>query len=207
MTVRPIVQLGDPVLRQTAKKVHRIDGAVRRLIDDMIDSLREAQGSGLAAPQIGVPLRLIITNLEELRVLINPEIISLSEETEIAEEACLSIAGYAGPVERSVRCEVRALNERGKKVKVKGEHWLARCLLHEVDHLNGVLYIDHIEDKSTIHAVSQTFEVEPDHDGDEPGAREQAPAAGPGSITGYAPAASSSRRSKTATRTESTRST
>jgi peptide deformylase len=165
--IRPIVQLGDPVLRHTAKKVHRVDDGVKRLIDDMIDSLHEASGIGLAAPQIGVPLRVIITNLDdELRVFVNPEVVSRSEETLVADEACLSIRGYAGPVERSMRCEVRALNERGKKVKMKADEWFARCLQHEVDHLNGVLYIDRVEDKNEIHRVEENYEVEPDDGGE-----------------------------------------
>ena len=163
MAVKPIVQVGDPVLRQPARKVHRIDDGVKRLIEDMIDSLHDVHGIGLAAPQIGVPLRVVITDLEDdLRVLVNPEIVSMSEEKETAEEACLSIVGYAGPVERSLRAEVRALNENGKKVKIKAEDWFARCLQHEVDHLNGILYIDRIEDKSLIHRVDETYEVEPD---------------------------------------------
>jgi len=163
--IRPIVQLGDPVLRQTAKKVHRVDEPVKRLIEDMIDSLRAATGIGLAAPQMGVPLRVIITNLDdELRVIVNPEIVSMSDETETADEGCLSIKGYAGPVERALRCEVRGVNERGKKIKIRSEDWLARCLQHEVDHLNGVLYIDLVEDKSLIRRVDENYEVEPEAD-------------------------------------------
>ena len=163
--IRPIVQLGDPVLRQPARRIHRVDDSVKRLIQDMIDSLHNARGIGLAAPQLGVPLRVIITNLDdELRVIVNPEVVWLSEETEIADEACLSIRGYTGPVERALRCEVRGLNDRGKKVKIKAEEWFARCLQHEVDHLNGILYIDLVEDKSLIHRVDEDFEVEPDDD-------------------------------------------
>lgn len=159
--IRPIVQLGDPVLRQTAKRVHHLDGSVHRLIDDMIESMHDASGVGLAAPQIGVPLRVIVTNVdEELKVLINPEILSTSSETDISEEGCLSIKGYSGPVERALSCEVRAMNEKGKKTKVRAEGWLSRCLQHEIDHLNGILYIDRVKDKSTIHRVDEDFEVE-----------------------------------------------
>lgn len=161
--IKPIVQLGDPVLRQQAKKVHKVDESVKRLIDDMIDSLHEANGIGLAAPQIGVPLRVIITNFEdELRVLVNPEILSMSQETEVADEACLSILGYAGPVERSVSVQVRALNKNGKRVKINAQEWFARCLQHEIDHLNGVLYIDRVEDKTLIHRTDENYEVEPE---------------------------------------------
>ena len=149
------------MLKQPAKRVHRVDESIKHLIEDMIDSLDEAHGIGLAAPQICVPLRVIITNLDDdLHVLVNPEITSMSEETDIAEEGCLSIRGYAGPVERALRCEVRGLNERGKRVKIRAEDWFARCLQHEVDHVNGVLYIDRVEDKTTIHRVDEDFEVE-----------------------------------------------
>lgn len=168
--IKPIVQLGDPVLRQQARKVHRVDDSVKRLIDDMIDSLSEVRGIGLAAPQVGVPLRVVITNLDdELRVLVNPEIVSMSDETEVADEACLSILGYAGPVERSLTIQVRALNEKGKKVKIKAEEWFARCLQHEVDHLNGVLYIDRVEDKALIHRLEENDEVEPEDEVEDSG--------------------------------------
>lgn len=162
MAAKPIVQLGDPILRQTAKRTHRIDAPIKQLIQDMIDSLREASGIGLAAPQIGVPLRVIVTNLDDaLRIIVNPEVISLSEETEVADEGCLSLKGYAAPVERSLTCEVRGLNEKGKKIKIKAEEWHARCLQHEIDHLNGILYIDRVKDKSLIHRVDESYEVEP----------------------------------------------
>lgn len=170
MAVRQIVQLGDPVLRGTAKRVHRFDDALRHLVDDMIDTLHEAGGVGLAAPQIAVPLRVIITNLDEKQhIVVNPEIVYLSEDTETADEACLSIVGYAGPVERSLRVEVRGFNEKGKKVKIRADEWFARVLQHEVDHLNGILYIDHIKDKSLIHASDENYEVESQEDIDAAG--------------------------------------
>lgn len=170
--IREIVQIGDPVLKQTAKRVHRIDDSVKRLIADMIDSMHDVSGIGLAAPQIGVPLRVIVTNVEDdLRILVNPEISWMSEETDVAEEGCLSIRGYAGPVERAMQVHVRALNDRGKKVKIKTDEWFARCLQHEIDHLNGILYIDRVEDKNAIHRVDTDFEVEPGDESadDEPG--------------------------------------
>jgi peptide deformylase len=160
VAVRTIVQLGDPVLRQVAKRVHRIDESIQRLIDDMIDTVRAANGAGLAAPQIGVPLRIIITNIDDrISVVINPEIVSMSEETAVMEEGCLSIPGYVGPVERAVRCEVRGLGRGGKPIKIRAEDYLARCLQHEVDHINGILYIDRIADKSLIRRVTETTEA------------------------------------------------
>jgi peptide deformylase len=167
VAVRPIVQIGDPVLKQVARKVHRIDDGVKRLIEDMVDSLHEVGGIGLAAPQIGVPLRVVITDLDdEFRIIVNPEIVWIAKETETADEACLSIIGYTGPVERSLAVDVRALDERGKKIRIKAQDWFARCLQHEVDHLNGILYTDHIEDKSLIRRVTESHEVEPE--GEEP---------------------------------------
>jgi peptide deformylase len=155
------VQLGDPVLRGTARRVHRFDEGLQHLVADMIETLGNANGAGLAAPQIGVPLRVIITNYDQkLHVLVNPEIVYVSDETETADEACLSIVGYAGPVERSLKVQVRGFNEKGKKVKIKADDWFARVLQHEVDHLNGILYIDHVADKSLIHRTDESYEVE-----------------------------------------------
>jgi peptide deformylase len=166
MAVKPIVQLGDPVLRGTAKRVHRFDDALQHLVDDMIDTLHDANGAGLAAPQIAVPLRVIITNLDQkLHVIVNPEIVFLSDETETHDEACLSIVGYAGPVERSLETQVRGFNAKGKRIKIKAEDWFARVLQHEIDHLNGILYIDRIEDKSLIHRSDETYEVEDEEEG------------------------------------------
>lgn len=165
MSVRPVVQLGDPVLRQKAKKVHHVDPNVDRLIDDLIDTVLDVPGSGLAAPQIGVPLRVIVTNYEDtLNILINPEIVWASEETEVHEEACLSIRGFMGPVERALRVEVRGLNRKGKKTKLRAKDWLARILQHEIDHLNGILYIDRVEDKSLIRPADEDLEVEDEDD-------------------------------------------
>lgn len=163
MAARPILQLGHPVLRQVSKRVHRIDDSVQRLIDDMIDSMHTANGAGLAAPQVGIPLRVMITlSDDELQVFINPEIVSLSEESEIGDEGCLSIVGLAGPVERALRCDVRALDRHGKKQRVRAEGWFARVIQHEVDHLDGILYVDRVTDKSAIHRVD-----EDDRDNDE----------------------------------------
>ncbi|HZT97477.1 MAG TPA: peptide deformylase [Chloroflexota bacterium] len=161
MPVRPIRQLGDPVLRQVAKKVRHVDANIDRLVVDMIDTVLDAPGSGLAAPQIGVPLRVLVTHYEdEIDVWINPELAWRSEETEVHEEGCLSIKGYAGPVERSLGVEVRGLNRKGKKARIRAEDWLARILQHEIDHLNGILYIDHIADKRMIHPADEDVEVE-----------------------------------------------
>ncbi|HEX6509266.1 MAG TPA: peptide deformylase [Chloroflexota bacterium] len=161
MALRRIVQLGEPILRQKAKKVHRIDPSIKQLIDDMVETMIAAPGVGLAAPQVNVPLRIIVTNVDDrLRVLINPEVVEASDETEEGFEGCLSMPGWIGPVDRATGVTVRGLNKSGKSVKVKAEAWEARCLQHEIDHLNGVMFIDRIEDKSRLERVESQEEEE-----------------------------------------------
>jgi len=153
VAVRPIRTLGDPVLRQKAKRVPAIDGSIRRLIDDMIDSMRAASGVGLAAPQVGVSLRVIVIGLadEEPFALINPEIVKRSGERKV-EEGCLSVPGYRTEnLTRSVTVVAKGLDPSGRKVRVKGQDdLLAQALEHEIDHVNGVLYIEHLESKGDL---------------------------------------------------------
>ena len=153
MAVHPIRTLGDPVLRQKAKRVPAIDGSIRRLIQDMIDSMRAANGVGLAAPQIGVSLRLIVIGLpeEEPLALINPEIVKRSGERKV-EEGCLSVPGYRTEnLTRSVTVVAKGLDPSGRQVRVKGQNdLLAQALEHEIDHVNGVLYIEHLGSKADL---------------------------------------------------------
>lgn len=152
MAVRPIVVLGNPILRQKAKRVSRVDEFIRSLLDDMLETMHAANGVGLAAPQVGVPLRVIVVEYEDTRLqLVNPEIIKVSEETDVAEEGCLSIPHYYGPVRRHSAVVVKGLNRNGKEVRVKADGWVARVLQHEIDHLDGVLFIDKLEDPSALH--------------------------------------------------------
>jgi peptide deformylase len=165
LSVREIVTLGDPrepVLHQKSKKIRRVDSYSRQLIEDLIDTLHSAQGAGLAAPQIGVPLRAIITLVEEkLNVVLNPEIVKRSEEESEAEEGCLSIPGWWGPVRRKERVTVRGLSRTGKPMKIKAEGWEARVFQHEIDHLDGILFIDRMDDRSKLHrAETQQEEQE-----------------------------------------------
>jgi peptide deformylase len=150
VAVHPIRTLGDPVLQQKAKRVPAIDGSINRLIQDMIDSMRAASGVGLAAPQIGVSLRLIVIGLpdEEPFALINPEIVKRSGERKV-EEGCLSVPGYRTEnLTRSVTVVAKGLDPSGRRVRVKAENdLLAQALEHEIDHVNGVLYIEHLENK------------------------------------------------------------
>ncbi len=144
MAVRKIVLLGDPVLRQKAKRVTRFDASIQQLIDDMIDTMRDAPGTGLAAPQVGVPLRIAVIEVdEEITVVCNPEIVLMEGEYE-PEEGCLSIPGYVANVKRALKVVVRAKNRRGKDIKVKADGLLAHALQHEIDHLDGILFIDRL---------------------------------------------------------------
>ena len=147
--------LPDPVLRQKAKKVTSMDKSVQRLIDDMIETMHVASGVGLAAPQVGASLRICVIEMpgEEVITLINPEIIGRKGERFI-EEACLSVPGYQGEIKRSVSVKVKALDRQGKEIRLKGDELLAQALEHEIDHLNGVLYIDHVESPDKLWKLS-----------------------------------------------------
>jgi len=138
--------LPDPVLRQKAKRVATIDGSIQKLIDDMIETMRVVHGVGLAAPQIGMSLRIAVIEIPEKEVitLINPEIIKRQGER-VVEEACLSVPDYYGEIKRSEVVKVKAQDRQGKEFRLKGEELLAQALEHETDHLNGILYVDHIE--------------------------------------------------------------
>ncbi|MDP6495364.1 MAG: peptide deformylase, partial [Dehalococcoidia bacterium] len=136
--------LPDPVLRQKARKVSKIDDSLRKLIDDMIDTMRDANGVGLAANQVGILQCIVVIEIpeeEQVRVLINPEI-TRREGERVVEEGCLSIPGYRGELTRSLKVRVRALDRDGKPVRIKAEGLLAQALEHETDHINGTLYID-----------------------------------------------------------------
>lgn len=151
MAIRNIVQLPDEVLRRKAHKVTSFDNDLQKLIDDMIETMRQAPGVGLAAPQIGVSRRVIVVEYGEnddensrkkLFAVVNPEIVKVSEETEMGIEACLSVDGLVGEVERYSKIVVKGQNRRGQPAKLKASGWLARIFQHEIDHLDGILYPD-----------------------------------------------------------------
>src|SRR3989304_9396042 len=146
MAVIPIRKLPDPVLRQRAKHVKMIDKSIGKLVDDMIETMQDAPGVGLAAPQVGVPLRICVIGIpqKEPMCLINPKIVRKKGERTV-EEGCLSLPGYVADVKRSEKVTVVAQDKTGKEVRIKGEELLAQALEHEIDHLNGVLYIDYLE--------------------------------------------------------------
>ena len=148
LTVRPIRYLGDPVLRRQAKKVRRPDDSIRRLVDDMIESMVAAQGVGLAAPQIGVGLRVVVIGMpdEEPFALLNPVVVKRSGERRMEGEGCLSVPGYRGSLTRSQRVVVKAMDLDGKELRIRAEdNLLAQALEHEVDHVNGILYVDRLD--------------------------------------------------------------
>src|SRR5574341_2621956 len=168
MTVHPIRLLPDPVLRQKAVRVPSIDASILNLIEDMIESMYAAKGVGLAAPQIGVSLRVIVIGLpdEEPFALINPEIVKRSGERTV-EEGCLSVPGYRAELTRSTMVIAKALNPAGKPVRVKGrDNLLAQALEHEVDHINGTLYVDHLPSMDVLRRIDQTEADEEDDEGE-----------------------------------------
>ena len=155
MAVRKICIVPDPVLRQKAKRVTSVDKSIQKLVDDMIETMREASGVGLAAPQVGVSLRVVVIEIpdEEVIALINPEVVKRTGER-VVDEACLSIPGYQGIVPRSVQVKVKALDRDGKAVRIKGDELLAQALEHEIDHLDGVLYIDYIKNPADLKKIT-----------------------------------------------------
>lgn len=148
MTARPIVIYGDPVLREKTQPVEPLDRTVKDLVSDMIDTLKEAQGLGLAAPQIGESRRVFIVDLSaidinaEVKVFINPEILETSEDVCDLEEGCLSFPGLYQKVTRPARVSIRATDLNGETFELAADGILARAILHEYDHLEGILYID-----------------------------------------------------------------
>jgi len=151
MAVLEIVTLPNPILRRKTRKVADFGPELQTLIDDMVETMREAPGVGLAAPQVNVSQQLIVVEFGDeededvppkLYILTNPEIAKLSKETALGAEGCLSIPGIIGEVERAEAAVVKGFNRRGQPVKIKAKGWLARIFQHEIDHLNGVLFID-----------------------------------------------------------------
>ena len=155
MALRKIVTFPDPVLKRKARPVTKFDKELHTLLDDMVETMRDAPGVGLAAPQIGLSDRILVIEYHEKEEdeefedapkkvwrIINPEIVKVSEETLMGVEGCLSIPGLLGEVERHAELQVKALNKHGKPVKIKAKGWLARIFQHEIDHLNGILFTE-----------------------------------------------------------------
>ncbi len=154
MAVRDIVTIPDPILYRKARKVTDFGKELQTLVDDMVETMRVAPGVGLAAPQVDVPLRVIVVEFGDeedesvplkLFTFVNPEITRFSKEQVTGTEGCLSIPDFVGDVDRSVSVVVKGMNRRGQPMRIKSSGWLARIFQHEVDHLNGVLFIDRTE--------------------------------------------------------------
>ncbi len=161
MAIRQIREIGDPILNKVSKVVTEITPRTKFLIDDMIETMYEADGVGLAAPQVGVLKRIVVidTTGEDLLVLINPEIIEADGEQE-GYEGCLSVPGKSGLVKRPNHVKVRALNERMEEIEVEGEELLARALCHEIEHLDGHLYVEKVEGDLVDNATLQQQQEE-----------------------------------------------
>jgi peptide deformylase len=148
MAIMPIIKMDNPVLHQKAKRVRKIDDSIQKLIDNMIETMHDIEGVGLAAPQVGVPLQVVVIQMpdeEDAITLINPEVVKISEETEMMMEGCLSLPGYNADVKRSTSITVKARDRQGKPIRIKGEGLLAQVLQHETDHINGIVFVDHLE--------------------------------------------------------------
>jgi peptide deformylase len=160
MAVLQMRTLPDPALRQRAKRVGKIDDSIQKLIDNMIDTLRASSGVGLAAPQIGVPLRIAVIEMpgEEVITLINPVVVKRKGER-VLTEGCLSVPGYQAEIKRSLTVKVRAQDRHGKEIRLKGEGLFAHVLEHETDHLNGTLYVDHLENAAELYRIEDAQEM------------------------------------------------
>lgn len=164
MTILPIVLEGDPRLRQKASKIRSVDDDLRRLAADMHETMNDAPGVGLAGPQIGVMRRIIVVFVpgeyigedeDDIRTtLINPEIVK-GHGRDVATEGCLSIPGWVGDVPRYEAITVKAMNLDNKEIRIKATGYYARVIQHEVDHLDGILFVDRVEDRSTLREVRE----------------------------------------------------
>lgn len=147
--IRPILRYGDPILQSAAMPVSEITSDVQHLIDDMIHTMYAAPGIGLAAPQVGIPLRIFVAdisgghNQDDLLVFINPELVAI-DGTQREDEGCLSLPGFTSTIARPARALVKGLDREGREQVVDGTGLLARCFLHELDHLDGTLFVDRL---------------------------------------------------------------
>jgi peptide deformylase len=159
--VMPIRTLGDPVLREPSKPVDRFDGSLRRLVDEMLETMYAANGVGLAAPQVGLSLQLFTYDDGETgpSFLVNPEV-SLLEAELTSDEGCLSIPGPYYPTARAARVRVRGADEHGRRVEIEAEDLLARIFQHETDHLHGMLYIDRLDDAGRRAVLAELRQIE-----------------------------------------------
>lgn len=175
MALREIIGTDNPILRRKGKKIQKVTSQIQQLIDDMIETMRAAPGLGLAAPQVAQSLRLFVAELPQdpelpgsgkLYVVLNPEYLYKSEERVTGVEGCLSVPGWAGEVERHHKVVIKGLDRHGRKIRLEAEGWLARVFQHEIDHLDGVLFTDHIQDRAKIWRVEEGKEEEAEVEGE-----------------------------------------
>lgn len=161
MAIRKILEFGEPILEQKAKRVRNFDAELKKLADDMLETMRKSCGVGLAAPQVGVPIRLTVIEIpdEEPLILVNPEVVEQIGQRQVTE-GCLSYPGFSGETMRSEMVKVKAFDLNGEKIKIRADELLAQALEHEIDHLNGILYTDRLIDKNSLHRT----EIIPDPD-------------------------------------------
>ena len=156
MAVRPILNFDQPVLREKAKRVGRVDTSIQRLIDDLVETMLAAPGAGLAAPQIGVPLRVCVVKGDDNQIwaLVNPEVVK-HDGVQVGYEGCLSYPGWVGEVARYETVVVKGRSRRGKEVRIKSSGFTARAFQHEIDHLDGVLFTDRLTNIDTLKRIEE----------------------------------------------------
>ncbi len=156
MAIRKIITTENPILRKKAKKVHRFDPSLQRLVDDLFETMHAANGVGLAAPQIAQSIRVFVAAYEDQRVaMFNPEIVKAKGE-ELGTEGCLSIPGYVGEnIRRAAKVLVKGQDVHGKPIRVAAEGWFARILQHEIDHLDGILFLDRLDRPEDLREVTE----------------------------------------------------
>src|SRR6266568_3557075 len=167
MAIRKIITSENPILRQKAKKIHRFDPSLQKLVDDMFETMHVAHGVGLAAPQIAQSIRVFVAEYEDPETnahykvaMFNPEIVK-AEGEELGTEGCLSIPGYVGEnIRRATKIQVKGQDVRGKAIKVNAEGWFARVLQHEIDHLDGILFLDRLDRPEDLREVREEDEEE-----------------------------------------------
>jgi peptide deformylase len=157
MAIHKIITSENPILRQKAKKVHRFDPSIAKLIDDMFETMGASHGVGLAAPQIAISIRVFVAEFEDHKVaMVNPEIIK-AEGEELGTEGCLSIPGYVGDnIRRATNVVVKGQDARGKPIKVRADGWFARILQHEIDHLDGILFLDRLDRPEDLREITES---------------------------------------------------
>jgi peptide deformylase len=155
MAIRRILTAEEPILRERTKRVGSFDASLHRLLDDLLETMRDAPGVGLAANQVGVPLQVAVIEIDErITELINPQIVRSSGE-QLDWEGCLSIPGFVAEVKRAAKVTVKARDRHGKEFRVRGDELFARALQHEIDHLNGTLYVDYLDSLADLVRVSE----------------------------------------------------